>query len=150
MEFLNLNSYMACVFNGTTEPVLSFSKNNEPKIDFKNRTYGVKGKKISLASSRLFKFSQLRACQASLSLRYESDGEIAKPLEIIKSNDRHHKDCVVNNVDDYIVDKFVRYVEHRIVNEPNAPTYQLYECSRGDWVAWAAAESVKLPELPDF
>ena len=75
---------MACVFNGTTEPVLSFSKNNEPKIDFKNRTNGVKGKKISLASSRLFKFSQLRACQASLSLRYGSDGEIAKPLEIIK------------------------------------------------------------------
>ena len=36
------------------------------------------------------------------------------------------------------------------MNEPNAPTYQLYECSRGDWVAWAAAESVKLPELPDF
>ena len=36
------------------------------------------------------------------------------------------------------------------MNEPNAPTYQLYEGSRGDWVAWAAAESVKLPELPDF
>ena len=74
------------------------------------------------SSSRLFKCSQLRPCQESLSLRYESDGEIAKPLEIIKSNDRHHKDCVVNNVDDYIVEKFVRYVEHRIVNEPNAPT----------------------------
>ena len=30
----------------------------------------MKGKKISLASSRIFKRSQLRACQASLSLRY--------------------------------------------------------------------------------
>ena len=106
-----------------TEPVLSFSKNNEPRIDFKRRTYGVKGKKIPSANFRIFKCSQLRACQASFSLGYEADGEIAEPLEIIKSNDRHHKDCVVNNVDDYTVDKFIRYVKHRIVNEPNTPTY---------------------------
>ena len=45
MEFLNIDSYMESLFKDSTEPILSYSKNNEPRIDFKKRIYGVKGKK---------------------------------------------------------------------------------------------------------
>ena len=57
MEFLNIDSYMESVFKNSTEPILSFSKNNEPRIDFKQRIYGVIGKKNSSASFRIFKCS---------------------------------------------------------------------------------------------
>ena len=33
MEFLNIDSYMESVFKDSTEPILSYSKNNEPRID---------------------------------------------------------------------------------------------------------------------
>jgi len=54
----------------------------------------VKGKKIASVSSSIFKCSQLRACNASLTIRYEADGQMAQPLEDIKSNDI---DSVANN-----------------------------------------------------
>ncbi len=101
----------------------------------------MKGEKIPSASSRIFKCNQLRACNASLTIRYEADGQMAQPLEVIKSNDRHH-DCVANNTDDFIVDKFIQYVENRIVNEPNTPKYQIYEGYREDWVAWASKQEL--------
>ena len=143
---------MESFFKNSTEPILSFSKNNEPRIDFKQRIYGVKGKKLPSASFKIFKCSQLRACNASLNIRYEADGQIAQPLEIIKCNDRHHIDCVTDITDDFVVDKFIRYVEHRIVNEPNTPTYQIYECSRQDWVSFASKQEprVGLPDFPDY
>jgi len=37
----------------------SYSKNNEPRIDFKKRLYGVKGEKIPSAFSRIFKCLEL-------------------------------------------------------------------------------------------
>jgi hypothetical protein len=59
---------------------------------------------------------------------------------------------MANDTDDFMVDKFIRYVEHHIVNEPNMSTYQIYEGSRGDWFAWAAKQdpTVRLPDFPDF
>ena len=33
MEFLNIDSYMESLFKDSTEPILSYSKNNEPRID---------------------------------------------------------------------------------------------------------------------
>ena len=46
----------------------------------------------------------------------------------------------------------IRYVEHRIVNEPNGSKYQIYEVSRGDWVAWASEQEprVRLPYASRF
>ncbi len=57
MEFLNVDSYMESVFKNCTKSILSYSKNNEPRIDFKQRIYGVKGKKNPLVSFRIFKCS---------------------------------------------------------------------------------------------
>jgi hypothetical protein len=59
---------------------------------------------------------------------------------------------MANNTDDFMVDKFIRYVEHRIVNEPNGSKYQIYEVSRGDWVAWASEQEprVRLPYASRF
>ena len=85
-------------------------------------------------------------------LRYGADEQIAQPLKIIKCYDRHRIDCMANDTDVFMVDKFIRYVEHRIVNDPNMSTYQIYEGSWGDWVAWAAKQDppVRLPDFPGF
>jgi len=60
------------------------------------------------------------------------------PIQIKKCYDRHHECCFVNNKDDYIIDKFVKYVENRILNETTRPSCQIFEESRGQWVAWAS------------
>ena len=83
MEFLNIDSYMESVLKDSTEAILSYSKNNEPRIDFKKRMYGVKGKKNP--SFRIFKCSQLRARNASLTIRYEADGQMSQSLEVINT-----------------------------------------------------------------
>ena len=40
MEFLNIDSYIESLFKDSTEPILSYSKNNEPRIEFNNRIPG--------------------------------------------------------------------------------------------------------------
>ena len=59
---------------------------------------------------------------------------------------------MTNNTDDFLVDKFIRCVENRIVNEPNGSTYKIYEGTRGDWVAWASKQEprVRLPYASRF
>ena len=40
MEFFNIDSYIESIFKDSTESILSYSKNNEPRIEFNNRIPG--------------------------------------------------------------------------------------------------------------
>jgi hypothetical protein len=156
MNTINLNEYMNSVYsewNSSNEPILAaLGKKGAPRIDFGNRIYGAKGIKSLSNDFRHFKCSQLRECNASLTVLYGEDGKIIMPIQIKKSFDHHHECCFVNTKDDYINDIFLRYVENRVLNETTRPASQLFEESRGQWVTWASTQEPKvvLPLLPEF
>jgi len=156
MNNINLNEYMNSVYsewNSSNEPILAaLGKKGAPRIDLGNRIYGAKGVKSLSKDFRHFKCSQLRECNASLTVLYGEDGEIIMPIQIKKRFDHHHECCFVNTKEDYINDKFVNYVENRVLNETTRPASQLFEESRGQWVTWASIQEPKvvLPLLPEF